>query len=220
METIPKRFIRIWVGGNKLPSIFQKWWIEFKEMHPDYEFVTITDKTKNSIFVPDNIKPIIKQVKTCAGLSDILRILILYQIGGIYIDTDVMPIKSFNELIETSKNKPFLGKRSGKSFESAIIGTPKQHPAFYDLIQSLPEYFVKNINKAASVQTGPAFISSVLFGREDVIHLPSKTFYPYNGFMAPKRNEKNEIFSSKNNFPKEMIAAHFSNHIWGGNPNK
>jgi hypothetical protein len=110
--------------------------------------------------------------------------------------------------------------RSSKSFESAIIGSPKNHLAIYELINKLPKWFYEHINHSASVQTGPAFISSVLFGRSDVTHLPIKTFYPYNGFMAPKKNEKEYMFKNIKNFPEEMIAAHFSNHKWGGNPNK
>lgn len=213
---IPKRFIRIWFGNMiDIPNIFQVWWKEFKNIHPDYEFVTITNW--NMLHIPDEIKTIIPLVGTRAGWSDIARILALHQYGGIYVDTDVMPLKSFNSLINSEK--PFLGKRSSKSFESAIIGSPKNHTAIYECIQKLPKWFYDHINQSASVQTGPAFVSSVLFGREDVMHLPSKTFYPYNGFMAPKRHEKEQIFKLKQ-FPNEMIAAHFSNHKWGGNPNK
>lgn len=198
-----------------IPNIFQVWWKEFKNIHPDYEFVTITNW--NMLYIPDEIKTIIPLVGTRAGWSDIARILALHQYGGIYVDTDVMPLKSFNSLI--NNEKVFLGKRSSKSFESAIIGSPKNHKAMYECIQKLPKWFYDHINQSASVQTGPAFVSSVLFGREDVLHLPSKTFYPYNGFMAPKRHEKEQIFKLKQ-FPNEMIAAHFSNHKWGGNPNK
>jgi hypothetical protein len=72
-------------------------------------------------------------------------------------------------------------------------------------------------DRSASVQTGPAFVSAGWFGRPDIEHLPTKTFYPYNGFMAPKRHEKMMIFKNKQ-FPPEMIAAHFGNHRWGGKP--
>jgi mannosyltransferase OCH1-like enzyme len=199
-----------------MPYIFEQWWNEFKEIHKDYEFITITNI--NKIPIPDNLKLIIKKVNSYAGISDILRILVLYYYGGIYVDTDVMPIKSFDNLVNS--NKPFLGKRSSKSFESAVIGCPKNHPSFLKLIESLPDWFNNNIGKSASVQTGPAFLSAILFGREDVTHLPIKTFYPYNGFGAPKRDDKLKLFNNKNNFPNEMICAHFSNHRWGGNPNK
>lgn len=214
MNKIPKRFIRFWIGNKTIPPKFEEWWQEFKEMHPTYEFLTIRDFEK--INVPNNIKPLLRDVNTCAGVSDIGRILALYQLGGIYIDTDVMPLKPFDELINTEK--VFLAKRSSKSFESAVIGSPKNHKALLEVINQMPNWFYKYKDKAASVQTGPTFVSSVLFGRKDVLHLPMETFYPYNGFMAPKRNEKIKMFSNKNNFPKEMICAHFSNHRWGGKP--
>ncbi len=216
MTSIPKRFIRIWVGGKKdIPEEFENWWNDFQTMHPSYEFLTITDYS--ILKPPASLLPIINEVKTCAGLSDILRIVSMYQLGGIYVDTDVMPIKSFDELLE-SDNRPFLAHRSSKSFESAIMGSPKGHPAFLELIDKLPQWYKEHKENSASVQTGPAFVSSVLFGRDDINHLPSKTFYPYNGFGAPKRDEKEIMFKDKTNFPDEMICAHFSNHRWGGKP--
>jgi mannosyltransferase OCH1-like enzyme len=211
---IPKRFVRIWIGKKEIPELFEKWWEEFKVMHPSYQFITVRDYDINEI--PENIRPIIKSVGTCAGVSDILRIIYLYNHGGIYVDTDVMPIRPFDSLLE--KKMAFLAKRSGKSFESAVIGANPFHPGFKELIEKLPEWYYAHLQNSASVQTGPAFISSVLFGRDDILHLPSKTFYPYNGFMAPKREDKMEMFSDKSIFPKEMIAAHLSNHIWGGRP--
>jgi len=211
---IPRVFFRIWFGTKQIPEIFQIWWGQFKVIHPDYDFITIS--SWNNIYIPNEIKKIIPQINTCAGLSDIARILFLYQNGGIYVDTDVMPLRSFDHLIKSPC--PFLGKRSSKSFESAIIGSPREHEAIADVIKAFPKWFYAHKNNSASVQTGPAFISSVLFGRKDVLHLPRLTFYPYNGFMAPKRHEKELIFKNKNSFPDQMLAAHFSNHVWGGKP--
>ena len=183
-------------------------------LHVDYKFYTL--KSFDNLFVPYEIKKIIPKITSCAGVSDILRLIALYNIGGIYLDTDVMPLRSFDKLIEL--DKPFLAKRSSKSFESAIIGSPKNHKAIKDVIDAFPKWYYEHLNNSASVQTGPTFVSSVLFGRDDVAHLPSKTFYPFNGFMAPKRHEKELMFQDKTNFPIEMIAAHYSNHRWGGKP--
>lgn len=213
---IPKRFIRVWIGSKEIPELFEIWWEEFKTIHPNYDFITFNGI--NDLEISDEIQKIINKTTTCAGVSDIIRLLALYQYGGIYIDTDVMPIKSFNTILNKNDVDPFLGKRSSKSFETAIIGSPKNHPAIRDVIDNLSEYWHLHKDKTASVQTGPAFVSSILFGRNDIQHLPISTFYPYNGFGAPKRDEKLNIFSDKNNFPKDMVAAHFSNHRWGGKP--
>jgi len=217
MNITPKRFIRIWLGNKPMPEIFEEWWVIFKKIHPTYEFLTINDDNLYDLLdIPNNIQDLINKVSSYAGLSDIVRLIALYQIGGIYVDTDIKPLQSFDGLLN---EKPFLGKRSSKSFETAVIGSPKNHIAIKKTIEELPYWFKENINKSASVQTGPAFVSSVLFGRDDVTHLPIKTFYPYNGFGAPKRNEKINMFEN-NNFPSEMLAAHFSNHRWGGKPKK
>ena len=126
---IPKRFIRIWLGQKKIPDLFEKWWDEFKILHPDYEFVTLTDDEHPPI--PEHLNKIYSLVNSYAGRSDILRLVALYEIGGIYIDTDVMPLKTFDKLIESEK--PFIGQRSKKSFEIAVIGSPRKHQAVQDL---------------------------------------------------------------------------------------
>ncbi len=217
---IPKRFIRVWLGGrDKIPELFEHWWGSFAELHPDYELWTI-DNECSELSIPDDIAHIFNAVTSYASQSDILRVLALYQLGGIYIDADVMPIKSFNILLDDDNSTPFIGMRSSASFETAVIGSPSGHPALKLLIDELPRWYYEHFDRSASVSTGPAFVSHYWFGRSDIRHLPIKTFYPYNGFKAPNREEKLRLFSDINNFPPEMIAAHFSNHRWGGNPNK
>lgn len=217
-DLIPKRFIRVWIGDKPIPPTFEQWWLDFQAMHPNYEFITLTDKDINTtITIPHKLLPLIQNVTTCAGISDIIRILALYQLGGIYVDTDVMPLKPFNTLLQ-NENRPFLAKRSRISFESAVMGSPKGHIAFKCLIDELPNWYLKNIERSASVQTGPAYVSKILFGRDDINHLPMETFYAYNGFKAPKREEKDVMFKDKSVFPTQMLAVHYSNHRWGGKP--
>lgn len=215
-EKIPKRFIRVWLGDRPIPEKFEEWWLKFKDIHKDFEFLTIRDE--KGIEMSEEIKSIYFDADTYAGRSDVLRILALKQYGGIYVDTDIMPIKSMKSFTEYTN--PFMGKRSSKSFESAVIGSPKNHFALDYLLKSLVDYYWLNEGKAASVRTGPTFISRFWFGKDFINHLPTLYFYLYDGFMAPKRSEKEIIFSNLDNFPKEMYCAHFSNRIWGGNPNK
>lgn len=213
MNKIPKRFIRIWLGEKQMPPMFEIWWDEFKAMHPDYEFITITDNT--DIQLPPELKAIYNDGLTYAGQSDILRIVALYLLGGIYVDTDMMPLKSFDDLIEND-SRAFIGLRSKKSFATGVIGGCKGDKVFKDVLDFLPEWYEKHKDKSCSVRTGPAFVSEVMFGRDDVNHCPIEYFYPYNGFGAPKRDVRIKMFEDKNNFPKEMYAAHFGNHRWGG----
>lgn len=214
---IEKRFIRIWIGDT-IPDLFESWWAEFQAMHPGWDFVTI--RQVSDLEIPEKIKPVLADIietGSCAGLSDILRVLAVYQLGGVYIDTDNKPLKPFDPLMGDGV---FLGKRSSVSFESAVIGCQKGHEAMGTVVKSIPEYYWSNEGRAESVRTGPAFLSSILFGRKDVSHHPARFFYPYNGFMAPKRAEKMKLFSDKENFPSMMYSAHLSNSVYGPKPIK
>ena len=71
---IPKRFIRIWLGDNPIPELFEQWWDEFKVIHPDWEFVTIT--SFDGFEISDEIKEILPTIDSYAGLSDILRLIV------------------------------------------------------------------------------------------------------------------------------------------------
>ncbi len=213
---IPKRFIRIWLGPNKIPKMFDEWWQGFKDLHPDYEFVTITDNTK--LDMPDELKEIYNDGLTYAGQSDILRIIALYLLGGIYVDTDMMPIKRFDDLLED--DRPFIGLRSSKSFATGVMGGKKGDKAFRELLDNLPKWYYEHQDRSCSVRTGPAFVSEFWFGKNYINHHPINFYYPYNGFGAPKRIERLKMFQDKSNFPDEMYAAHFGNHRWGGTAHK
>lgn len=212
-EPIPRRLIRVWLGSQEIDPRFEEWWEQFRDLHPGWETLTLSDEDSN--LVPESLADIYARCSTYASRSDILRLCALLELGGIYVDVDVMPLRPFDVLLDD--HRPFAGMRSPRSFESAVIGCPPGHPAMRDLLASLPSWYLEQDGKAASVQTGPMFLSAGWFGRGDVRHLPTVLFYPYDGYMAPKREEKDLMFE-EGNFPPQMLAAHYSNRRWGGKP--
>lgn len=212
---IPKRFIRIWLGPKEIPRLFEDWWQQFQVMHPDFAFITLKDIDVANL-VPPELEAIWLHIDTYAGRSDLLRYLALQKYGGIYVDTDIMPLRPFDELL--LEGTPFAGKRSKVSFESAVIGSPAKHPAWDKLFAEFPSWYADKAGRSTSVRTGPAFLSHAWFGRSDVRHLPTHAFYPFNGFGAPKRDAKIAMFADRSSFHPEAYCAHFSNHSWGGKP--
>lgn len=210
--TIPKRFIRIWLGRAPIPELFEGWWQEFRTLHPDFEFLTIGNEEASAL-VPPEFRSIYEDCSSYAEIADLVRILALHQYGGIYIDADVMPLRPFYPLLDDTRL--FIGQRSSVAFESAIIGSPANHRALNDAIDALPAWYWSHQDR--TIPLAGCFVTSVWFGRSDVRHLPQTAFYPYNGFCAPTRAEKLRIFEEKK-FPIDMYCAHFSNHRWGGKP--
>ena len=94
---IPKVLHYIWLGKNKMPDALEACIATWKEFCPEYEIVrwdeSNYDVTKH---------PYMKQAYDAgkwAYVSDFARLDILYEHGGIYMDTDVYLIKSLDELL-------------------------------------------------------------------------------------------------------------------------
>ena len=101
---IPKIIHYCWFGGNPLPEAAEKCIESWKKYCPDYEI-----KEWNESNFDINCCAYVReayQAKKWAFVSDYARFKILYEYGGLYFDTDVELIKSFDDITETGN---FMG---------------------------------------------------------------------------------------------------------------
>jgi FkbM family methyltransferase len=90
IKTIPKVIHYVWLGDKNLPENYIKTW---KEKNPEYLILQWDDSFfKNNDFVQKWIKE-----KKYSFATDYIRCWILYNFGGIYLDTDVECLKSFDD---------------------------------------------------------------------------------------------------------------------------
>lgn len=98
---IPKKVHYIWLGGKPKDKLTEICLLTWKEKMPDYEFVEWNEENLHL----DKISQESEYFAECrkrnlyAFMADYLRIKILYEQGGIYIDTDVQAIKSLDPLL-------------------------------------------------------------------------------------------------------------------------
>ena len=95
---IPKIIHYCWFGRNPLPDSAQKCIASWRMFMPDYEI-----KAWNEDNFDVNIIPYTQQAyeaKKYAFVSDYARFWILYHEGGLYFDTDVEMVKSFDDILE------------------------------------------------------------------------------------------------------------------------
>ncbi len=89
---IPKVIHYIWLGGNKMPNIVKKCIKSWQKCCPDYQ-IKRWDETNLDLnkyqFAKDAYN-----AKKWAFASDVFRFDILYNEGGIYLDTDVEILKN------------------------------------------------------------------------------------------------------------------------------
>lgn len=96
--SIPKVIHYCWFGEGELPPLAQKCIKSWKKFCPDYKIVCHNEE--NFDFTENRYAKEAYDNKCWAFVSDYARLKILFDEGGIYLDTDVELIKPLDSLIE------------------------------------------------------------------------------------------------------------------------
>lgn len=95
---IPKKIHYCWFGGKQLPLEAKKCIDSWKKYCPDYEIVEWNEKNYN-INKNEYTKTTYNN-KKWAFLTDYVRLDVIYNEGGIYLDTDVELLKPLDDLLD------------------------------------------------------------------------------------------------------------------------
>ena len=117
---IPKIIHLCWLSGDPYPPKIAKCLESWKNYLPDYKIMlwdTNRFDLNSSIWVKQAFEK-----KKYAFAADYIRFYALYHMGGIYLDSDVEVIKSFDDLLDLPY---FIGAEKAQTPEAAIIGAEK-----------------------------------------------------------------------------------------------
>lgn len=131
---IPKKIHYVWVGGKEKPKDIKKCMKTWPKHLKDYEIIEWNESNFDI-----NSHPFVKaayKAKKWAYVSDYIRMWAIYNYGGIYLDTDVLVLDNFDELLS---NKAFVGYENKDYPFTAVFGAEKHHP----FIKKLLEYYDK-----------------------------------------------------------------------------
>jgi len=147
---IPKLVHAIWLGSSKLNSKEEKYVATWPKVLEDYEFYWWTENMDfmppfgKKMYIPNALQnaPYFKSAyeqKKYAYASDYIRAWVLYNYGGIYMDTDVEVLKSFDPLLDGI----ILGNEySGKDIIiNGTMGVEKENRMMFDLFMSYNQEF-------------------------------------------------------------------------------
>lgn len=95
---IPKKIHYCWFGGKPLPKKLKKYIDSWKKYCPDYEIIEWNEENYD-VYKNQFISEAYRSQKY-AFVSDYARLDIIYNNGGIYLDTDVELIASLDNLLD------------------------------------------------------------------------------------------------------------------------
>lgn len=117
---VPKIIYYCWYGVKKLPELKQKCFESWIKYIPNYE-IMLWNESNSDLTSCEYVQQAYDQ-KKYAFVSDYVRIKALYEYGGIYLDTDVEVLKSFNHLMHS---KGFFGFENRTTVGTAVMACEK-----------------------------------------------------------------------------------------------
>ena len=140
--SIPKIIHYCWFGGAPMPELALNCLDSWKKYCPDYRLICWSENNYNFSAAPDYVRQAY-DAKKWAFVTDYVRLQVVYEMGGIYLDTDVELRSSLDPFLA---HPSFFGFESRKAVASGLgfgaeaqNGTVQQLLAEYDDVVFLRE---------------------------------------------------------------------------------
>jgi len=149
---IPKIIHYVWIGDNPKNDLIKQCIESWKYKLPDYEIVEWNEKNydlNSNIF----LKKAYSQ-KKWAFVADYIRLDVLLKYGGIYFDTDVEVIKTFDDLLN---NDAFIGFENSKYLGTSVIAAKPNHRWIAESLKYYSE--AQSLDKKGNISLTPNVVN-------------------------------------------------------------
>ena len=208
---IPKTIHYCWFGGNPLPKLAVKCIDSWKKYCPDYEII---EWNENNFDL--NMCPYIKEAyenRKWAFITDFVRLHVLYNYGGIYMDTDVEVITPLDQFLN---EEGFSGFENEHSVPTGIMAAAKNNEFIGKLLADYDgRHFVLE-DGSLDMTTNTAVITKL--AEENGLQLNNEkqtvcdfTFYPRD-YFCPKDSRTLKVHLTSNS-----ATIHHFNGSWCSN---
>lgn len=205
---IPKVIHYCWFGGNPLPEDAKKCIASWKKHCPEYEIIEWNESNfdiHSNCYIKEAY-----EAKKYAFVTDYVRLFVMYEYGGVYMDTDVELVKNLDDFL---KNQAFSGFESSNSIPTGIMASEKNFKLFGDLLKYYENRHFINADGSYDITTNTVTITEmckkyglVLNNKYQVID--GFALYP-NDYFCPLENETGLLKKTEN-----TVAIHWFAKSW------
>lgn len=208
---IPKIIHYCWFGRNPKPDGVQKCIDSWRKYCPDYEIkewnednfdVNVFDYTREAY-----------EAKKWAFVSDVARLYALVQEGGIYLDTDVELVDSFDRFLN---NNSFVGFEGSKYVATAVIGSVPNSKLITEFLNIYKGQSFRLPDGSYNITTNVSQLTELLISKGlqpngQLQHLDITMVYPTD-FFSPYDYIDGRMYTTAN-----TVAIHWYSVSWLGN---
>ena len=216
---IPKKIHYIWIGGKEKPQSVYDCIESWKKACPDYEIIEWNES--NFDISVNRYAREAYEAKKFAFVTDYMRLVILKNEGGIYVDTDLEIVKNLDRFLTSDC---FFGFENQAALMTACIGAKKDCKYIENLLTYYDDrsFILKNgkYDTTTNVISITAF-TKLNYGIElnntlQVLIADGEeiAYYPYDYFCAK------DYVTGKVNKTENTHTVHHFNGSWLSSKNK
>ncbi len=152
---IPKKIHYCWFGGKPLPEMAEKCIASWEKYCPDYEIVRWDESNFDLDYCPYVREAF--EAKKWAFITDVVRLYVLVNYGGIYMDTDVEVVKPLDDLL---RFEAFSGFESETQIPTGLMASEKNQPLFCELLHEYDDAHFLNPDGSFDLTTNVTRITN------------------------------------------------------------
>lgn len=215
---IPKKVHLCWFGNGNYPEEMVKCLASIQEFVPDYEVCIWTED--NFDVNAYRFAKEAYQEKKYAFVSDVCRLHVLYEHGGIYLDTDVEVVQNFDAFLH---HKFFCGFESDRLLSTAVLGSVKGNPILQNFLTmyKTKSFYRKHLYKKYHTTPNTITITNDFLGRGLKLTNQKQQFEGCETVVYPQA-----FFSPKNwitgeyHITTDTVAIHHFSGSWKQGKNR
>ena len=172
---IPKVIWTIWLNDkDEIPELIQKCTKTHEVLGYERRFITLNNLPQvDSRYFKECL-----EAKKWVKAVDYLRIWLLNENGGIYLDADVEVLKPFGAFDAFLDNKIFACEEANGFVSNAVIGAEAKHPLLKNYLETVDGNFIGG--GSLIYQPGMFLWTEMAKQSPDVKIYPTEYFLPYN----------------------------------------
>ena len=184
---IPRILHAFW-GGPPMPAHLAAYLRRWQELHPYWEF---------RLWTPDNLPRLRNQDLFDAPeiyspksnpwqwRSDLARYELLYDMGGVYIDCDLEPLRPIDPLIEGCES--VIAREDEKMINNAFMGSAPGSAFLADVLAGLRPSALSRPTERVNRTIGAHYLTRVARRHPELRVLPAKLIYPLHWSKLSRR---------------------------------
>jgi mannosyltransferase OCH1-like enzyme len=220
---------RFW-GGDAMPDDYIEYGLKWQALNPDWTVVEWRTEREDTPYVGSSIdvhKVINEAVWKSIGSppsgmrtdttamwtqrADMVSYEILYRYGGLYVNTDIEPVRPLTLMLSDDKMSvyPAAAMEDDTWLVNSAMWAPHEHsPFFKEVMDRLPERYFSMPQEYMNVTTGPHLLTHVA-SYTPIVALDKSVFSHIHWSQVPPGQDASFVFDD---LPESTIGVHHWGH--------